>query len=104
MRAVFVTAKTHFELHVEERFYSFSPCMSPDGLIFKRLLLSEIRGQRKRFHIFAVSAAALFIAGDCSRGPTVEAILCKRVSAAFEPAEPTTRFNKNAERVYCTWA
>jgi hypothetical protein len=78
--------------------------MSPDGLISKRLLLSEIRGQRKRFHIFAVSVAAVFIAGDCSRGPAVEAVLCKRVSAAFEPVEPTTRFNKKAERVYCAWA
>jgi hypothetical protein len=33
----------------------------------------------------------------------MDAVLCRNVSSNFEPIQPTTRFSRDTESIYCAW-
>ncbi len=67
---------------------------------------SAIRSRR----IFLGLVTACTLASGCNghfalleQKPTVQGTLCRRVSPSYDPIEPTTRFARDAGRIYCAW-
>lgn len=46
---------------------------------------------------------ALVAGGSSACGARVQGALCRQVTAAYDPVDPTNRFGKETEKIYCAW-